>query len=168
MHTSHHMFCTIVTKQLTSIWLAPWTRWNQWNRFKWICNSQIKILNNERSKHLRPILCSILALAVKADKKSTKSLKFKPSAILSSLYKDPTNSCFQHNINSNSTFKSPSINTNSSQNITWDRGFMANSGTDKNSSSEINPFAFRSNWQNLWYNDTISCWETEFVTHINK
>lgn len=49
---------------------------------------------------------------------------------------------------------------------TWESGFMANSGTDKNSSAEINPLALRSSWQNLWYNDTISCWETEFETQF--
>lgn len=43
---------------------------------------------------------------------------------------------------------------------TWESGFNANSGTDKNSSDEMNPFAFLSNWQNLLYRDTISCWVT--------
>jgi hypothetical protein len=43
---------------------------------------------------------------------------------------------------------------------TWDSGFTENSGTDKNSSAEIKPFPFRSNWQNRSYKEMISLWET--------
>lgn len=49
---------------------------------------------------------------------------------------------------------------------TWERGFIANSGTDKNSSAKMYPFEFRSSWQNLWYSDTISCCVTELYNQI--
>lgn len=46
-------------------------------------------------------------------------------------------------------------------NQTWERGLTANSGTERNSSPETNPQPFLSSWQNLWYNERISCCETK-------
>lgn len=109
----------------------------------------------------------ILALVLNADKKATKSLKFNPSTILSSLWRNPQSQAMQHHIkfiNFMWILEIRDILTALPSNfITWERGFIANSGTDKNSSAEMNPFAFRSSWQNLSYKDTISCWETAYM-----
>lgn len=102
---------------------------------------------------LHSIFRWVLALALNADKNATKSLKFNPSTILSSLCSKST----VHFLHSEIWYMSCLM----FRYDTWDRGFIANSGTDRNSSDEMNPFAFLSSWQNLLYRDTISCCETE-------
>lgn len=128
-----------------------------------LANNYSRMFQSHAKRHLLSIFCGTVALALKADKSATKSLKFSPSAILSNLCKHQRITIrYSHNI---STRKQASKSTNHRLNnymreSTWESGFIANSGTDKNSSVDMNPLEFLSSWQNLLYRDTISCWVT--------